>query len=254
MKIYILILLPLLLLISHASKSEQINLVGEPYCPYVCVGQQAGFMIDILNAVFKPHGHTINYKNYPWSRALQKVNTDPKVDGIVSIVQQSKTDLIFPSEILGLVRPCYAVENNSNWVYKGFDSLQSIQLGVIHNYGYEPELLNYIDKHKHNNDKIVVFAATDNTLIRMLKMITKGRLEATVDDLTVINYTINKYRLNNIKVSGCNGVNLPISVAFSKNNSNAKNYAELLSTGIKQLRKSGKLEIILSQYGVSDWK
>ncbi|MBF0379047.1 MAG: hypothetical protein HQK72_16440, partial [Desulfamplus sp.] len=45
-----------------------------------------------------------------------------------------------------------------------------------------------------------------------------------------------------------------IFIAFSPNNPKSKDYATLITEGIKEMRANGKLKEILNSYGLEDWK
>lgn len=45
-----------------------------------------------------------------------------------------------------------------------------------------------------------------------------------------------------------------IYIAFSPEIKDSQRYAQILSKGIKELRKSGRLKEILSKYDLMDWK
>ena len=45
-----------------------------------------------------------------------------------------------------------------------------------------------------------------------------------------------------------------IYIAFSPKRADSQRYARMLSEGVVQLRRTGRLAVILSKYGLKDWK
>ena len=83
------------------------------------------------------------------------------------------------------------------------------------------------------------------------------RLDGVVVNPNVFNYILKDMPefKNHFKIVSKNVANDPdLFVAFSPINPNSKKYTQLISDGMSNLRKSGKLKTILSKYGVSDWK
>ena len=54
--------------------------------------------------------------------------------------------------------------------------------------------------------------------------------------------------------AGFTGVSGNLYITFSPNIAKSKEYAEILTKGIRRLKDSGELEKILSKYGLTYWK
>jgi polar amino acid transport system substrate-binding protein len=60
--------------------------------------------------------------------------------------------------------------------------------------------------------------------------------------------------INRIKLAGQGSEIAYIYIAFSPKRADSQRYARTLSAGVVQLRRTGQLAVILSKYGLKDWK
>ena len=95
-----------------------------------------------------------------------------------------------------------------------------------------------------------------------IKKLLKGRIDTIPEDKAVfVNMAHKMGVLDQIEEAGADPIlnkddfeSLKIYLAFSPKNPNSKDYAKLLSEGIKEMRSSGELQKILAKYGLNDWK
>jgi polar amino acid transport system substrate-binding protein len=75
-----------------------------------------------------------------------------------------------------------------------------------------------------------------------------------LEDNRVAQYNIVRMGLEDvIRPAGRIDKELPVYITFSPKTAKSRSYARLIVEGVKKLRQSGKLEKILSNYGIDDW-
>ena len=211
-----------------------------------------GYLIEIAELVFAAKGHKIDYQLMPWTRCLDSVRQGT-YDAAVGTDKSESPDFVFSDEGLGYNASGFFVKKGNNWKYSGIDSLKQVRLGIIDGYGYFDQLTDYIND-KANAKKL--FAATgDDALPKLLKMLAAGRIDAIVENLNVMNLAIEEGGYKGAIVSaGDVEEKTMLYLGFSPAKESSKEYARILSDGIQELRQSGKLQEILSRYGLDDWK
>lgn len=242
----------ILLLYSTITHADDISVVADPWCPYNCESQKRpGFMIEIAQQIFSDAGHNISYSSIPWQRAKLGVQTGA-YDAIVGIAKDIDTLglYVFPKEEIAESKICFYVPPESNWMFTGTESLDEVKLGVVHGYGYWMEG-SPVDEYFNegiSSGKIVAVSGS-KPIVQIVKMISLGRISATLEDRYVMQYELSRLgELGSLKEAGCQSKTDMIHIAFSKENSSSQNYAKILSNGIKRMKKSGEYQQILNRY------
>jgi ABC-type amino acid transport substrate-binding protein len=57
-----------------------------------------------------------------------------------------------------------------------------------------------------------------------------------------------------VRKLGCEPGQAPLFIAFSAGTPRAREYLQLLDTGIDELRANGELSVMLRRYGLGDWE
>lgn len=93
--------------------------------------------------------------------------------------------------------------------------------------------------------------------VQNFRKLEMGRIYVFVENQAVGANYINENRIVGIKSAGetmdANKENDFIYIAFSPAKPKSQKYAQMLSSGIKEMRASGKLQEILDKYYVIDW-
>ncbi|NQY95482.1 MAG: hypothetical protein HRT43_15050, partial [Campylobacteraceae bacterium] len=64
-------ILLMILLFSHMLLAKNISIAAIDWCPQLCPKEHKdGYIIDILEELFKNSPYTLNIKTYPWTRAI----------------------------------------------------------------------------------------------------------------------------------------------------------------------------------------
>ena len=240
--------------VAPAARADVITLRADEWCPYNCAedSDMPGYGIEIAREIFAKAGHTLDYKNMAWARALDEC-TKSTIDAVIGAARLEAPDLVYPEETIAVADNTFAVRHDSPWRYQGPASLQGIKLGAIRGYSYEGEVGEHVEAHPRDQLK-VDFVGGDQALAMNLKKLVAGRIDATVDAGPVLAYKAKQMGLAD-KVRFVGSVDASQTyIAFSPGNPKSREYAALLDKGIAEMRASGRLQQILDRYGVSDWK
>ena len=251
-----------IVLLPRVSYSQTITFAVDDYCPYYCKDNDSetgkfeknpGFIIEILDYAFKKVNIQTNYVFVPWERGISEV-TKNKVNGIVITSKENAPELIFPEQEQGYSVGCFVTQNTNDWRFIDKTSLYGIRLGVIQNYDYGEPVDSYIWQH-HQPENQVAFVAGANALPRLLQMLVKKRIDATIDDENVLRQSIKKLNLETkVIYANCTKDQVKLYVAFSPKDPDSVKYANILSNAMISLRESAQLATILAKYDINDWK
>ena len=242
------------LAVSAPSGAATITIVADVWCPYNCTpgDAQPGYMIEIAQKVLGEAGHTVEYRNLPWSRAIEETRRG-KFDAIVGAAPDDAPDFVYPQNALGSSTTVFAVRPGDPWRYTGIASLNGISVGVIQDYSYSEEFDAYVQANLKDSAKIQAASGEDALNVNLKKLDAK-RINALVEDQAVLEYELKTSgRENSVQIAGDLG-ETPLFIAFSPAKPESKEYAKLLSDGVAKLRASGELAKILAKYGARDWK
>lgn len=241
-------------LAAPAAHADVITLRADEWCPYNCAedSDKPGYGVEVAKEIFAKAGHTLEYKNLAWARALE----DGRKGTIVAVIGADKVeaaDYVFPNEAIAVIDNTFVVKKGNPWRYAGPASLEKVKLGAIQGYSYSGEVGDYMGANAKNGARIDMVGG-DKALEMNFKKLMAGRVEATVDAKPVLAYKLMSMNLTDkVEFAGSTDPS-EIYVAFSPANPKAKEYAAILDKGIAEMRASGRLKQILDRYGVSDWK
>lgn len=240
------------------ANDKEIDIRADEWCPYNCdpSSDKPGYMIEIAKSVLESKGYSIKYQIMNWARSI-KFSEEGKIDGIIGATKADSPDSVFPSVELGRYNDSFFTLKDSAWKYQNIESLTkaSSKIGVIKDYGYQPELKKFIE----DNPKYFHFATGEQPLSLLINMLMTKRIEALTENPQVFYYTLESMKISKDKIAfaGKHEVSSDLYIAFSSHPSKIKKsqeIAKLLSEGIEELRKSGKLKEILNRYGLEDWR
>ncbi|MDH3997250.1 MAG: transporter substrate-binding domain-containing protein [Desulfuromonadales bacterium] len=249
------ILLAMMILSASIAAAATITVRADPWMPYDGdpKSDKPGYMIEVAEAIFAAKGHTIDFQNMPWTRCLDAVRKGT-YDAVVGADDSEASGFIFPSQSFGVNKNGFYVKKGSSWTYAGVSSLAQVRLGIIDGYGYAEKLDEYIVANKSNSKKIFI-AKGDDALPKLIKMVKAGRLDVVIDNANVMAHTLQGLGLENAVVqAGAADEVTDLYMAFSPAKASSKEYAKIFDQGLAELRSNGKLQKILSRYGLKDWK
>jgi len=237
---------------------KTISIVSDEWCPYVCDDKQnPGFFIEVAREVFTNAGYKFEYTLLPWQRALDEA-AKGSFDGVGVVNTVEGADFLLHEEPLGITIYKFFVKAGNKWRYKDIKSLESITLGVMDGIDYGQAITDYVEKNRSNPERVQIISA-ETTFDKNVKKVLAGRIDAMFEDKFVLGHYLKQHGMEDKIADAGTSVDPNyldeeyLYIGFSKKKPNSKVNSAVLSSGIKELRKSGKLKIILDKYGVTDW-
>lgn len=238
--------------ISQSAFADVISIRADDWCSYNCEpkSKDPGYLIEIAKYIFESKGHTIEYKTMPWARAISETRRGEYI-AIVGAYTDDAPDFIFTTPLGSSTMRFYGKKGHQ-WQYNGISSLKSIRIGVIRSYSYGEEMDQYIKGKDKTNDVQIV--STEHGLEQNIQKLLLGRIHVFAENEMVFQYQIKQkgYSINKFQDAGFISRD-DVYIAFSPNSTKSSIYVEILNSGIKELRSSGKLKGILDKYGLKDW-
>ncbi|MFO7816081.1 MAG: transporter substrate-binding domain-containing protein [Desulfovibrionales bacterium] len=236
----------------HAGDKGTIVLSADEWPPFNIKPDTAkpGYMVEIAKSIYEPKGYKIKYKVMPWSRAIKECRTG-NINGIFAPYKSDAPDFVFPEQSAGTYGFNFYTAKNSKWNFSGLNSLTDVMLGSIADYSYGKEMDEYI---KNNPSKVDINRGSD-PLTSNIKKLFRDRIDVLIATGPVFDYTASEMGVKNkVRFAGEAVASEPCYIAFSPALKNSGELAGIYDSGISRLRKSGKLQEILSRYGLTDWK
>ncbi|MDI9244177.1 transporter substrate-binding domain-containing protein [Marinobacter sp. CHS3-4] len=212
--------------------------------------EKPGYMIELARAVFEPAGHEVDYGVMPWERAVRSVRSG-EFDCVVGAYKEDAPDFIFPEESWGHDETHLWVTPSNDWRYNGVQSLDGVTVGMIGGYAYAGDFDAYFEA----NPEQAQFVYANNALEQNIKKVVGGRIDATAESPSVMRAKLKDMGMQGkLTSAGALAEAVPMYIACSPANDRSKAYADLVDSGTRELRKSGKMKALLDRYGLEDWK
>jgi polar amino acid transport system substrate-binding protein len=247
-------------------QAKVLVVASDEWCPYICDDTHLpGFLVEIVTEIAASNGVTVKFALTPLARALD-LSQKGEVDILLGLTLQHINDFKLQKSHLsfgGLYNDFY-VRASDPWRFKSISDLATALknnaiLGTINGYEYGDIIGNLLkDNAAH------IFSASGNSpLQRQLKMLRLGRLDILLDSRFTVQYQlsklVNKSSLTktpttakpSIIYAGTEGDFTPLFLGFSPLLS--KEQVQLFDDGLMNLRENGRLNKILTKYGVIDW-
>lgn len=242
-----------LMLLASPAKAENITIVADEWCPYNCAqdAQNPGVFIEIAKYALEKMGHTVEYKNVAWARAIEDTR-EGKFTAITGASKGDAPDFVFPAEPQSQSLMTFFVKAESPWRYESLASLASVSVGTIASYSYGSEFDAYVEKNIDNMKRVQVIGG-ETAMEDNFRKLLKGRIGALIESVDVANYYIAQNGLTGKVVEAGH---LPLTedqnlyIAFSPKHPDAEKLAQAVSDATKELRENGKLDEILARYGL----
>lgn len=229
--------------------TQPINIASIDWCPQLCPkGEKRGYVIDILELVYKNSDYTLNITTYPWSRAIT-MTQNGVVDALLSPAKKEAPNLNYPKYPVGQQQMCFFVNEYSSWKYKGLNSLKGLRIGIAPDTSIE-ELNPYIKK---NQEQFQYMPYNEYYLIKSFFKLERKRIDTF---LFTKNSTLYMMSLLNqedkYKIAGCVS-NADIYIAFTPNPSSKERLENIINyfdTKMKKLKDSDEIKEIMQKYGL----
>lgn len=240
---------------STAINADILTLIGDNWCPYNCRPDSAnpGFMVEVAYAAFTQAGDGVNYEVMDWKDAVKGVR-EGKYDALIGASHQTTSDFVFPDQELAIIHQSFWIPKEQNWKYEGTHSLKGKLLAVIEEYEYGEPLDTYIKEYKDDPTRIK-FLTSQNSDVQGIRFLEANPQTGVFleENVTMMSYLQQVGKQFNFKGIPSLLPPIKIYIAFSPKNPESREYAKKLSTGISELKRSGKWKKLLDKYHLPSW-
>jgi polar amino acid transport system substrate-binding protein len=232
-------------------KAATITLVAEEDCPYYCTdtAKEKGFVVDIATHVFSKLGYKVKYKTVEsHEEAIQGIR-EKKYDAILGASPKETPDLVFAKSTLAYSYDVILVPKRSKWKYNSPASLNTLTLGVVQDRVYDDIIHEHIAKYKEDPTKIKMTQG-NYAMKHNLKKLRYEKVNALIDNQHSLQYFYaQKKKLFPFKVAK-KLTPTAVRIAFSPKDYKAPEYARKFSRGLRNLKGTKEMNLILKKYGL----
>lgn len=244
---------------AFAGQSDDTQIVRFGYadaCPHMCPkGENQGFTVDIVRAIFEASGIQVQFVDLPWARAA-KMALNGELDGVLSAGRAETPEMLFPQQELAFQQDCFYGNANDYWHPTDALSFAGRTSIVFSGWVNEAEYLQSLGADGYHR-AFVEFSIDTEYIARVTNMVRRHRADAFWMDPTVYAYSKNLYPQlldNSLKLLGCvKEQKLYLALTPAKPEL-SKQLADIFDQRMPLLRQSGQLAEILNRYGLTDWQ
>ncbi len=231
------------------AQKESVIIAGDQWCPYVCDKKgDFGFSVELVQAALKEIGKESIYVNAGFIRLIKNIEEN-KWHVVTGTDESFSPNLLISKEPVAYTRWVFVTLKESNWKYKGVESLKSIRLGTVAGYVYSPEVNKYISENEKSS-KVSPIYFHNPQKANLQKLLAK-RIDVFLVEEAVYRYwakTIghgDAFRIAGLDFEG------PLYCGLNKN---AVKLRDSIDSGIRTLKKNGKIPKLLKKYDIRVWK
>jgi len=250
------------LAVADEKEGRTLTFVADDWCPYNCApdSDHPGYIVEILKAAYERHGYKVEYKNVPWTRAIEEVMSG-KYTGLLSTSVTNTPDLIFPGVAQGAygeaASSTFYVRAGDPWRYNGVKSMEGRMLGMIADYLYGEEFDKYVADNAKDMRRVQIVAGSGTALESNIRKLVAGRVDMIVEDPFVIGWFLSQHPDLQGKIEAAGNLgdgDDPVYVGFSPNIPDAQKLAQILTDEMLAMRDNGELQKIFARYGIEEFK
>jgi polar amino acid transport system substrate-binding protein len=221
-------------------------------CPYVCERGKTkeGFILDTVKSALSQSAYDISIKIMPIKRSIWELQQG-KIDAIIGVSKQDAPGLVYTDEPLGRRQYRFYVLENNSWRYAGPDSLSGYRVGTGLGYSFA-EIDEYLRPLNPYQIKVNPVPGR-NASYRKFMMLELQRLDIVIEDYYVVNHLQVVGNLNDYAFEEAGRLqSVALYVAFRPDLKEVKGISKLISNSMINLRQSGVIRKILSDYGLNE--
>lgn len=246
-----LILIAIILLLPFNSKAENIVIVDDGYCPFMCDSEESpGIYYELLSEIWNHQNYKVQQKILPFKRAMHLAQTSNNQHDTIYVVIGTEThDLLklTPSDPISFHQVCFYTSANNTWRYSGPNSA-SAKIGYIDGYTYHV-VQDYLFREKNPNDLTVVVG--DKPTLKLIRLVAANRLDGFADIRSHAEVLLKQHKLEKAVINaGCVSQPHPIRVMLPSLHPKTPELLRSINEGIRRLRRNGKAQEIFKRYNM----
>jgi polar amino acid transport system substrate-binding protein len=236
------------------ARADTIRLVADDWFPYNGTpgAVREGYLIDIARAIARDDHDQVSYQLDAWQDAIRRVRSGES-DCVMGATSVDSSGLRFGPETFGRTVNVFYTLMDSRIRIDAMGDLTRWRLAVIAGYDYGDTLGRYLAVALPG--KIATIANRDDPLEVALRDLLAHRVDVLVDDPNVVTAAAERLGIaGRIRPAGQLPEELDLYFACTPTGDRGSVILDKLNAGIRRLRSSGELAIILARYGMKDWR
>ena len=162
-----------------------LNIAAIDWCPQICPQskEKPGYLVEIIQQLFKHSPYQVKIQTYPWSRAIRLVRHG-SANALLSPAKEEAPDLFYHKVPLSYQTHCFFKNRGNLWSYQGEEELLKRNIIIYRDHSYGEILKNYLDK---KDMKKLILTYDETYLDKSIKSINLNRADAflfTVNSVT----------------------------------------------------------------------
>lgn len=233
--------------LAAADNTKVIKVNAIDWCPQICLSKEKpGYVVELVEEVFKNTDYQLNIQIYPWSRAIKNV-TEGKADALLSPAKSEAPQLLYPQTPVGFQQMCFFNLADNTWHYQGISSLAGQQIGIANDTSIE-ELNDFVKSHP---EQFQFQPYHERYISQSLAKLEKKRMDSFLftKNSTLFSLFSNK-KSEKFKVAGCVS-KAPIYMAFSPSPTKQAQISQMMvqfDNQLLKLQKTGYTEKLMKKY------
>lgn len=219
------------------------------WCPQVCPNQpnRPGYLVEIIQGVFKESEYKVDIEFTPWSRAIYNVRKG-KTDALLSPSKEEAPDLYYHEDPIAYQTHCFWKLKESKWTYTGVDSLKDIRIVIYKDNPYG-ELINQANL-LYGKSHFVELNYDKRYLDRSVALLKKKRAESFLFTANSVFYSQRIKNINELALGKCirkDKLWIPLTPKKTKRIEKIKKFLDI---NIIKFKKTKNYDDILKKYNI----
>lgn len=223
-----------------------------PYAVAASAGGGAeGFMIDVARAVFEKEGYRVRVDFFPYMRSIQEVR-EGRADGVLLVAEATAPGLVFLKNPISREKVAFFVRKGSPWRYSGVESLERMRIATGFGFDFaDPEIGDFIRRKSAAAPTMVQLISGKDVNSRNFQKLLSDRADIVIATEIIGTYVARQDGIfDQVEIAGRSKADIIAQTGFDPRNPAAAAYADMLSRGVAELIKSGKMAEIKARYGL----
>jgi len=240
-----------MLFLCNFCQAEELNIASIDWCPQLCSDtEKRGYITDTVEMIFRDSPFKLDIKTYPWSRSILLVNAGEK-HALLSPAKIEAPNLIYPRNEVGIQRMCFFTSKDSDWIYRGIDSLKGQHIGIASDTSIQ-ELTQFV---ADNKQQFQYMPYNETYIEQSLKKLKANRIDTFLFTYNTTIYEMKKMGvLPDYKAAGCVSL-AKVYIAFSPSpDLKIKPMIDYFDERMDKIKASGILSDIMAKYGLENWQ
>jgi polar amino acid transport system substrate-binding protein len=238
------------------AEDRTIVLTADDSPPYTIAssreGGLEGFMVDVARAVFEREGLRVQMNFHPYMRSIQEVR-EGRANGVLLVAEATAPGLVFIKNPISREKVAFFVRKGDAWRYAGIESLEGRRIATGFGFDFaDPEIGDYIARTSAAAPNMTQLISGEAVNSRNFQKLLGARADVVIATEMIGTYVARQEGiLDRLEIAGRSRNYIVAQTGFDPRNPDSAGYADLLSRGVAELVRSGKMRDIMARYGLA---